>query len=412
MRQKILKLPHRLLSWFKAKSVKKKIAIVIGVIVLLLIISTSIQNALKPPPYTLAKVQKRSITEVVSESGNIAMTNTTPLYSPGTGIVEEIYVANGDAVTEGQELFTVKSTATEQEKSAAYATYLTAKATLQAAQSNANVLRADMYGKWKTYTDIATNDTYETGEGKPKTQERESAEFQIAQDGWKAAEAKYNDQQTAIAQGQAQLNSTYLLYQATQNAIVKAPVDGTIKNLSLSRGSTVTAKSATSSTPPALTIATASTIEAVIALTEADALKVKPGQDVEIDVTAINNKTFKGNVVRVDDIGTSIQGVIVYYAYIQIYSTDSQLKAGMTIDADIITKKTEDVLAVPNASVKPYQGGRAVRVVSNKTKQIEFLPVVIGTKGEDYTQIVKGLSEGQEIVTSLSNDQIKRPGLF
>jgi len=47
MRQKILKYPHRLLSWFKAKSVKKKIVIVIGVIVLLLIISTSIQNALK-----------------------------------------------------------------------------------------------------------------------------------------------------------------------------------------------------------------------------------------------------------------------------------------------------------------------------------------------------------------------------
>ncbi len=399
---------------FKRVSFKKKILIVVGLIILILIVSSSIQNAFKPAPYTLAKAQKSDITEVVSESGNISLSNKANVYSTSTGIVEEVYVANGDQVNEGDELFRVESTATEQERNAAYANYLTAQASLKAAHSNADVLRADMYGKWKSYRDMATNDTYETGDGVAKEREREAAEFQIARDTWEAAEAKYKDQQTTIAQAQAHVTSTYLLYQATQNTVVKAPISGTINNVSVAQGSSVTVNSPTSLTTPApaLSIANFSRTEAVIALNESDALKVKEGQIVEIDVNAIDNKKFRGRVVRVDDIGTSNQGVIQYNAYIEVFAPSQNLKAGMTVDVDITTNKISRVLSVPNAAVKPYQGGRAVRIVNPKTKKIEYIPVVTGVKGEERTQIVKGIAEGQEVVTALANDQIKRPGLF
>lgn len=399
---------------FKRVSFKKKIVIVVGLFILFLTISSVVQNALKPAPYTLAKAQKSNITEVVSESGNISLSNKANVYSTSTGIVEEIYVTNGDQVNEGDELFKVESTATEQERSAAYANYLTAQSALKTAQSNADVLRADMYGKWKSYRDMATNDTYETGDGVAKEREREAAEFQIAQDTWKAAEAKYKDQQTAIAQAQAQVTSTYLLYQATQNTVVKAPISGTVSNVSVAQGSSVAVNSPTSLTTPipALSIANFSTTEAVVALNESDALKVKEGQVVEIDVNAIDNKKFRGRVVRVDDIGTNNQGVVQYNAYIEVFAPGQNLKAGMTVDVDITTNKISSVLSVPNAAVKPYQGGRAVRIVNPKTKKIEFIPVVTGVKGEERTQILSGISEGQEVVTALANDQIKRPGLF
>jgi len=84
----------------------------------------------------------------------------------------------------------------------------------------------------------------------------------------------------------------------------------------------------------------------------------------------------------------------------------------MTIDADIITNKLDKVLTVPNSSVKPYENGKAVRIVNPQTKEVKYVPVVVGIKGTKETQIIKGISEGQEIITSLKNEQIKRTGMF
>jgi multidrug efflux pump subunit AcrA (membrane-fusion protein) len=103
--------------------------------------------------------------------------------------------------------------------------------------------------------------------------------------------------------------------------------------------------------------------------------------------------------------------VVRYAAYIQIENPDEKLRPGMSVDADIITKTAKKVLIVPNSSVKPYQGGRAVRV-PGENGIVEYIPVEIGIRGVKNTQILKGISEGQEIITSLSNESIKRPGLF
>ena len=84
----------------------------------------------------------------------------------------------------------------------------------------------------------------------------------------------------------------------------------------------------------------------------------------------------------------------------------------MTADVEIETKNLTNILVVPNSAVKPYQGEKAVRVVDKVTKQVKYVPVVVGVKGENKTQILKGINQGQEVIQSLSNEQIKRPSLF
>ena len=42
----------------------------------------------------------------------------------------------------------------------------------------------------------------------------------------------------------------------------------------------------------------------------------------------------------------------------------------------------------------------------------QYLPVEIGVKGEERTQILKGVAEGRQVISALSNAQIKRPGGF
>ena len=68
-------------------------------------------------------------------------------------------------------------------------------------------------------------------------------------------------------------------------------------------------------------------------------------------------------------------------------------------------------MIVPNSAIKPYQGGRAVRV-PGENGEIEYIPVKIGIRGKSNTQILSGIEKGQEVITALSNDSIKRPSLF
>lgn len=410
--KKILLFPKKLLNWFLRLSWKKKLLATILIVILLAIISSQISAITKPPAYTLASATRDGLIETVNETGNVATNGNVELYSPSNGIVSEVFVNNGDEVIEGQELLKIESSATEQEQKTANANYLSAVTSLNAAKSNLDVLRADMYGKWDAHRNLATSGEYEDGNNNPRTDKRESAEFQISQDTWQAAEAKYKDQQTVVEQAGVSVSSTWLLYQATQNATVKATADGKIANLAVTIGSSVKAQTLTSASPPILNIANLTTTEIELQLSETDIAKIETNQKATIDIKAIDGKKFSGQVKRVDTIATNEQGIIRYNVYVQINEMSPDIRPGMTADVEIITNELKNVLTVPNSAVKPYQGGRAVRVVNPNTKEIEYLPVKIGVKGNAKTQIVSGISEGQEIITALSNDQIKRPGLF
>ncbi len=401
---------------FMRLSLKRKIAaIAVGVIVLI-IFSQVISNITKPSPYTIEKVKRANITEIVTESGNIVASGKNDVYSPSNGVVTETYVDNGAQVTEGQKLYMVKSSATDQEVQAANANYLSAVATLNAAEAGANTLRADMYTKWDTFRNLATNSTYEKGDQSPNTEQRLSAEFQSTQDIWLASEKKFKDQQTAIQQARSLVASTYNLYKATQDAVVTAPVAGTIENLAITKGSTVSIKSITlsgGSSSPTLIISADSITEVVIKLSETDISKVEQGQRAIVTVNSVSDKTYEGKVARVDSIGTDNQGVVTYSVYVEINNPDSKIRQGMTVDTDIVTKEVKNTVSVPNSSIKPYQGGKAVRIPDNSTKEkYRYVPVIVGIRGAERTQVVKGVNEGQTVITAVLNDNIKRPGLF
>lgn len=396
---------------FKKASVKKKFFIICAFIVLLIILFQVIAFATKKPGYTVATIKKGDITEVVTETGNITASGTVNVFSPTNGTVGDVYVSNGSVVTEGDNLLTVNSSATEQEAHAAYANYLTAVSTLGTAQANLHALQAEMFDAWDTYKTLAEGDDYENADGSPKTAQRTVPEFHIPEKNWLAAEAKYKNQQSVVSQAQSQVASTWLLYQATQNATVKAPAEGTVSNLSVTSGSNVSINLPTLPVTPLLTISNSTITEVVISLSEGDIGKVKEGQDAEIDVSAVDDKLYQGVVKRVDTIGTDDLGVIRYNTYIEILNPDSNLRPGMTADVEIVTNELKNVLVIPNSAVKPYQGGRAVRVVG-KNGQPEFIPVKTGARGTQNTQILSGIDEGREVITALSNEQVKRPGLF
>ena len=391
---------------------RKKIIVFILIPFFLIFAIFLIYNFFKKPGYTTHKVTRSDIAQVVSESGLINVNGKTDIYSPTNGVIEEVFVTNDQAVAEGDELFTVKSTSTEQEKQAAYSSYLTAKSNLDNANTTLLSLQAEMFSKWDVFRELAESDDYENSDGSPKYEQRALPEFHIPEKEWLAAEAKYKNQQNVITQAQAQLNSIWLVYQASKNATVKSPISGTITNLSVVPGTNVLINSPMAPTSPVLSIGNFTRMEVVLLVSEEDINKLKINQQAAIKVDAVDEITYEGLIGRTDKIGTEIKGVIRYKTYVQILNPDENLRSGMSADVDITTKEYKGVLTVPNSAIKPYQGGKAVRAPGKNKGDIVFIPVQLGIRGEKKTQILKGLSEGQIIITALSNEGVKKSGLF
>jgi HlyD family secretion protein len=398
---KFLKKPFQI---FKNLSFKKKLIVIVVVIAVIFFAWNRIGKG-EDSKYVMGEVTRAVIIQTVSEIGNVDSGANISVTSPSTGKIEEVLIANGDKVTEGQMLAKIKSTATQQKKQAAYSDYLTSVSTLNAAKVNLNVYRSAMYGKWDTYRSIATNGTYGSEDGDVNETNREAAEFQIAKDDWLAAESKYKNQNEAVAQAQASVNSTRILYEATQDADMKATSDGSVANLAVTQGGSVEAGDSV------LIIASSSQNPIIkVSINEVDIGKVKKGQDAEIEVDAINDKVFKGIVDRVDSVGTNIQGVITYNIFILLTESDSMIRSEMTANVNILTETRKNVMSVPNGAIKPYQGGRAVQIL--KGSEPTYIPVRIGIRGDARTEITEGLVDGQKIIVGATNDLIKRSGAF
>jgi HlyD family secretion protein len=389
--------------WFKQTRKRNKV-IVIVLLMILLVVGLRFKSVQSnKPQYVIAKVTTSDISQIVSETGNISTGARTDVYSPSTGIVEEVYVKNGEEVTEGTQLFKVNSSATEQEQSTARANLLTAQNTLNAAQAQLNALQADMF---------SANQTFVNGKGTSDPDTDDPA-YIIQRGNWLAAEAAYKNQQTVIAQAQSAVNSAALAYQATQNALVKATAAGTVANLSVEVGNNVDAKTATiQPSRPALVIKSGAQPTVQIALNEVDIPKVSEGLSADVTLDAFPGKKFKGTVLQVDDVGTNTQGVITYNVTIGLNQGSDQIKPGMTADVDITVDEAKNVLSVPNAAIKPYQGKKAVQVLDKKTKQLKYIPVTVGIKGEARTQVISGVSEGQEVITAVKNTKPKTSSPF
>ena len=64
--------------------------------------------------------------------------------------------------------------------------------------------------------------------------------------------------------------------------------------------------------------------------------------------------------------------------------------------------KHDNVLTVANAAIKPYQNGKAVQILPSGSKSTKpvWVPIQVGLKGLERTEVTSGLSEGQQVILS------------
>lgn len=197
----------------------------------------------------------------------------------------------------------------------------------------------------------------------------------------KAAQASVDQARAGRDLAQAQID----------NAIIRAPFDGIVTHVDYDQGSFAPAGKTV------LGVADTSELRVKLNIDETDIAQVKTGQDASIGLDAYPGETLSARVTDVAATATTNQGVVNYIVTVTLNQGSVPVKIGMTANANVVVTKLDNVLMVPNRAIRASNSKRLVTVqnADGKTQEVE---VKLGMANDQETEVVSGLSEGQQVL--------------
>jgi membrane fusion protein, copper/silver efflux system len=129
---------------------------------------------------------------------------------------------------------------------------------------------------------------------------------------------------------------------------------------------------------------------------EYESALVKEGLPIEIETIAYPGEIFKGSIISIAPVLNTATRTLNVRALVN--NTSNKLKLGMYVNA-AITYNLGNKLAVPQDAVMD-SGTRKIVFIADANGYFKPKEVTLGSKSEGYYEILQGLSEGQEVVTS------------
>lgn len=383
------------INWWRKRSIRVKSGSVIAVILMgWWAWSTFFGNKQTSVQYQTSVAERGTLVTSISASGSITNGNKSDIVTAATGEVTKLYVKNGDTVLKGQKIAELSLDLNSMQTSAsAWGAYLSAKNQLAAAKNNVYQLQAAEFAANQKLINDAVARGLTTDD---PTYIQENA-------AWLMAETNYKNQDQVIQVAQIGLNNAAMALQNV-SATITAPATGKVNNLVLAEGLLLTSTSSSSSSSSTTTktvgqinLSGTKTL-AVVNVSEIDAPKIASGEKVTLTLDSLPNKTFTGKVLGVNTSGQVSSGVTTYPASIVFDSADDSIYTNMGVTANIITLVKDDVILVPSAAVQTANGSSIVRIMKNKT--VSTVGVEVGDSNDTQTEIVSGVNEGDNVVTS------------
>ncbi len=215
---------------------------------------------------------------------------------------------------------------------------------------------------------------------------------QIRKEEYSAAQASTVRSRVSVENAKVQLDSTTVL----------APRDGVVTTKYLEEGTIIPPGTSTFSEGTSIVqLSDVTTMYVECAVVEADVAQVKPGQKVRIRTEAFKGLAVDGVVDRVNPAATTENNITAVKVRVKILpGAKAQLLPGMTATCEFLTLEKKDVLIVPSQAIKQDGEQSYVEVKSTDPKKPRRVEVKVGEVGNDGTEILSGLSEGDEIVTA------------
>ena len=395
--------------------------IVAVLVVGLMLVSISACGQADENQYQLVEMVPGDLMVTVSGTGNIEVSNEAYLAFGVGGTVGELYVEEGDEVTQGQVLASLDTTSLE--------------LAVKTAEVNLELAAVDFREITHPYTyhtlllDIPASTAAIGDAQRQLTEAQEALEIGLSYDQYWEVWNQLRDAQENLVEAKAYIARGYgadvfgsgivrladywtlreaqlgmekyqiALDEANndlEEAVIFALFDGVVASVDVKVGDVVP--------PPTLTLTTVihlidlTTMELTAEVDEVDIAVVEPGQGAIIEVDALPALRLDAEVVSISLLPKVEEGVVLYEVGIGFdVPEECELKVGMSATADIIIYGGSGVLLVPNRAIEQdSEGNPVVKVMVNE--EIEERPVVTGISDGYQTEIVEGLSEGEIVV--------------
>lgn len=396
---------------------KKKVIITSGIV----LITVVALFALKPfskrdSTYTFdtVKVERGSISNAVTATGTIEAITTVDVGTQVSGIIKKVYVDFNDNVKEGQLLARIDETNLLEQLKQSQASLDQAVAQLNYQESTYRRLKA-LYEK----------------------QLVAEADYDQALFNFENAKASVVNARSAVSR--AKVNLDY--------ATITSPIDGVVLNRAIEEGQTV---AASFNTPTLFTIVNDLTqMEVQTSVDEADIGKVEEGQKVEFTVDAYPDLKFEGSVSQVRLQPFTTNDVVTYIVILNAPNPDKKLMPGMTASATIYIEKKDNTITLSGKAIRftpdqeylmkmmsdfmrdadlpdissmpqgmpapgmfPGTGEDDPKLktiwVKDDKGSIHPVMVTLGIENGSKVEIAYGLTEGDEVVISMSGGKGKK----
>lgn len=331
----------------------------------------------------LAGVKKQDMVEIVSASGRIQPETKVDITSEINGEIIFLPVAEGQQVQAGDLLVILDTTQIASDVMQAKFSLDEMRARLEGAkitmdQKRDVFERQELMHKGKLTSDSAyDNSRYAYLNSK--------AAFQAAKAQTRRLEAAYAKQ------------LDYL-----DKAKISAPMGGIITFLDVELGEIAAAQTAFTQGRTLMTISNLEQFEVEVEVDETEINKVELGQAVEIEVDALPDTTFRGEVVEIGNtamllgLGTQDQSTN-FKVKVMFVDVGVKLRPGMSATVDITSAERNDVLAIPFSSV-------VVRSYNMDSLELARETAASGSSAIAEVQAAEG-SDSETVVKSDEDDE-------
>ena len=380
----------------------------------------------------LSKVAQTTIVETVSATGKIQPEIEVKISSEVSGEIIALPIKEGQQVKKGDLLVRINPDLYESGVNRSVASMSTTKAGLSQADAQVKEAKAN-YDRNKKL--------FEKGIISKSEWDRIVSAYEVAVANKQSAYYQVQSASATVTEAKDNLGRT----------TIYAPADGTISLLNVELGERVLGTQQMAGTE-ILRIANLNNMEVEVDVNENDIVKVNIGDSANIEVDAYLKREFKGIVTSISNSASSTltaDQVTNFKVKVRILKESYQdllegkpenfspFRPGMTATVDIITKRKENITAVPISAVvikddttsvkkdivaeleKKEQEQKGTAPKSDKKYECVFVKVgdkaklrVVKTGIQDDTniEIISGLKPGEEIIigpyTTVSKDLV------
>ncbi|TCU79165.1 RND family efflux transporter MFP subunit [Tissierella praeacuta] len=335
-------------------------------------------------PVKIMEVKTQDYSDDIEISGNVKPAQLVKQGFKVAGVVGNIYVKEGDRISEGQTLMSLNPHDYELGVIAAQAQYDSLNMQLSSKiDSSINQAKANL-DFIKTQLDRVRR-LHEKGAVATKTVEELEVSLVVAENKYKealdakeTAEAQLRQAGAALELAQSQLNDT----------VLHSPIDGTVVKQIFEVGETIAPGY------PAFVLGRLDTLEVEVGVPDNLIDNIKVGEKVKLFIYGID-KELEGVISNIDataDLETRTFGV-----KIDIDNKDGDIKPGMIANVVINMDKVTTII-VPIDSVVDDANKSTIFVYDENTKTVSKREVKVGTVFGDHIQIVEGLKDGELVV--------------